>query len=53
MHHCLVMADEVAKLPFIVNKIITNQGVTRPLTPPITIHGVHRLCKISFFNSLS
>ena len=28
MRHCLVMADKVTKLPFIVNNIITNQGVT-------------------------
>jgi len=33
MRHCLVMADKVVKLPFIVNNLITNQGVT-PLTPP-------------------
>ena len=28
MRHCLVMADKVVKLPFIVNKLITIQGVT-------------------------
>ena len=28
MRHCLVMADKLAHLPFIVNKLITNQGVT-------------------------
>ena len=28
MRHRLVMADKVAKLPFIVNKLITNQGLT-------------------------
>ncbi len=28
MRHCLVMADKVAKLPSLVNNLITNQGVT-------------------------
>jgi len=28
MRPCHVMADKVAKLPFIINKLITNQGVT-------------------------
>ena len=28
MRHRLVIADRVAILPFIVNKLITNQGVT-------------------------
>ena len=28
MRHCLVMAYKVAKCPFVVNNIITNQGVT-------------------------
>ncbi len=34
MRHCLVMVDNVAKLPSLVNKLITNQGVTpSPVTP--------------------
>ncbi|HHT9106767.1 MAG TPA: hypothetical protein ACFYD7_12985 [Candidatus Wujingus californicus] len=28
MRHCLVLVDKVAKLPFIVKKLIINQGVT-------------------------
>ena len=31
MCHCLVMAEKIAHLPFIVNKLITNQGVTPTL----------------------
>ena len=33
MRHCLVRTDKLAHLPFIVNKLITNQGVT-PTLPP-------------------
>ena len=32
MRHCLVMADKVAKLTFVVSKLITNQWVT-PIPP--------------------